>query len=250
MHEEILERIVPTKETLEYFFEKFPDHKQRYDFAIEMVKDKELVVADCACGVGYGTYLLSPYCKNIIGFDISDEALSHAKKHFKASNNDFSHVENLNKYKFDFIISFETIEHMNEEDGDIFLQNFKKALNRGGKLLISTPINKTENKHNVTPYHIREYDDIEFPKKLKKNGFKVIKMYGQGSNYHKKLYGETNNSFSIFSLMKLGIHKVLPKQVRNILKEKILGNPEEGLKISEENWQNSAVQIALCEIDV
>lgn len=244
---EHLERITPTKENLDKFFEQFPDHKQRYHFAKDII-NKNMEVADCACGVGYGTYLLASNCKRIIGFDIAQTALKHAKQHFKLDNNDFLHANNIDKNSFDFIISFETIEHMNEKEGDIFLNNFKKALKKGGKLLISTPINKTNHKHNVTPYHIREYDDVEFPNKLKKNGFNIIKMYGQGSNYHEKLYGENNNSFSIFSLMKLGIHKILPKQIREMLKAKILGNPKDGLKISEYNWQNSAVQIALCEV--
>ena len=245
---EDIERIVPTKETLEEFFKLFPDHKQRYEFATNFL-NKEMKVADCACGVGYGTYLLSKSVSEIRGFDISSEALEHAKTHFIQSNNEFLHVDNIKNDKYDFIISFETIEHMSELNGDEFLQNFRTSMKSNGKLLISTPINKTDKKHNVTPYHIREYDDMEFPEKLIKNGFKIIEMYGQGSDYHKKLYGSKNSSFSIFRIMKLGLHRVLPSRLRNILKSKILGNEGKGLVISAENWENSAVQIALCEID-
>lgn len=242
-----LERITPTKENLEEFFKIFPDHKQRYYFAKDMLKS-DFVVADCACGVGYGTYILSNNCKNIIGFDIAQDALNHAKKHFKVNNIQFLHADSLTNNLFDFIVSFETIEHMDEEAGDVFLQNFKKSLNKDGRLLISTPINKTDFKHNVTEYHIREYDDVEFLEKLKKNGFEIIEMYGQGSDFHEALYGEGSSKISIFSLMKLGLHKLLPQSVRKKLKSILLGDEQSNLKIKKENWQNTAVQIALCRV--
>jgi len=247
MNDEQLERIVPTQKTLEEFFIKFPDHKQRYDLAKSMVST-DMNVADCACGVGYGTYLLTDNVKTIIGFDISDDALKHANNHFKLQNNSFIHADNILDSKFDFIISFETIEHMDENAGDVFLTNFKNVLKPGGKLLISTPLNKTNKKHNVTPYHIREYDDYEFPEKLVNNGFKVIKMYGQGSDFHKKLY-KNNSGISLFSIIKLGLHRFLPIGLRNKIKNIILGNPNENLILTTENWRNSFIQIALCELE-
>jgi len=247
MNDEQLERIVPTQKTLEEFFIKFPDHKQRYDLAKSMITT-EMDVADCACGVGYGTFLLSNSVKSIIGFDIAEEALSHANNNFKLANNSFIHADNILNNKFDFIISFETIEHMDENDGDAFLTNFKNALKPGGKLLISTPLNKTNKKHNVTPYHIREYDDYEFPEKLVTNGFKIIKMYGQGSDYHEKLYSH-NAGFSLFSIIKMGLHRFLPTSIRNRIKDVVLGDPDKNLRLETENWRNSFIQIALCKLE-
>ena len=162
-----IERITPTNYNLYNFFKKFPDHKQRYDFAINFL-NKDMDVADIACGVGYGSFLMHRYCKSIKGFDISDEAIAHAKKNFKMDNIEFYNClyNDIVNYKFDFICSFETIEHMDEESGDFFLQKIAKSLKPKGILLISTPINKSKIKTNVTPYHIREYDDIEFKQKL------------------------------------------------------------------------------------
>ena len=83
---------------------------------------------------------------------------------------------------------------------------------------------------------------------LEKNGFKIIKMYGQGSNFHKNLYQKNKAGFSIFSVMKLGIHKLLPIKFRSMIKDRVLGDSNDGMTISENNWRNSSVQIALCEI--
>jgi cyclopropane fatty-acyl-phospholipid synthase-like methyltransferase len=83
-------------------------------------------------------------------------------------------------YSFDFICSFETIEHMDEESGDLFLLKILKSLKPKGRLLISTPINKSKIKTNLTPYHIREYDDIEFKQKLIKTALRLYRCSVKG----------------------------------------------------------------------
>ena len=56
-------------------------------------------------------------------------------------NNEFIHADSIKSHKVDFIVSFETIEHMDENAGDEFLLNFKHIISKGGRLLISTPLN-------------------------------------------------------------------------------------------------------------
>ncbi len=242
-----LERITPTQENLVDFFAKFPDHQQRYEFAIDRI-DGNMIIADMACGVGYGTWLMSKKAGFVVGVDISESALEHANVNFAESNNKFVHG---NEYKyqneFDVVVSFETIEHMDEKDGDVFLQKIRKSLKSNGRLIISTPINKTDNKHNVSEFHIREYDDIEFPEKLKSNGFEILEMYGQGSPFHEKLYGKSGRS-GIFGLIRFGIHRIFPMPVRNFIRNIIMGDPNQGLQIKKDNWQNSMIQIAVCKV--
>jgi SAM-dependent methyltransferase len=242
-----LERITPTKENLADFFAGFPDHQQRYEFALDRI-DGNMMVADMACGVGYGTWLMSKKAGFVIGVDISESALEHANANFTVPNNKFVHGdEYIFQNEFDVVISFETIEHMDEKDGDAFLQKIRKSLKPNGRLIMSTPINKTDNKHNVSEFHIREYDDIEFPEKLKSNGFEILEMYGQGSPFHEKLYGKGGKA-GIFGLMKFGIHRILPTSVRNFLKSILMGDPNQGLQIKKDNWQNSMIQIAVCKV--
>ena len=242
-----LERITPTQKNLKDFFLQFPDHQQRYEFAVNFLRP-DFTVADVACGVGYGSWLMSKHCTHVFGVDISPDALSHARSNFQENNIDFIHADEFKfSKKFDAIISFETVEHMDEAKGDDFFQNLKNNLKSNGILVISTPINKTSKKRNVTEFHIREYDDFEFQEKLKKNGFEVIDMYGQGSDFHKKLYGSGHN-VGLFAFIKLGLHRVLPPVFRNNIKEILLGSPNKGLSIKKEEWRSSMIQIAVCKI--
>lgn len=245
MQHDVLERITPTIDTLSSFFERFPDHEQRYQFAIEKI-NQDMKVADIACGVGYGSWLMARNCQSVVGVDISDFALNHARNNFMSSNIEFIHGNSFDyEDEFDVVVSFETIEHMDELAGDEFITKIHKSLKANGVLIMSTPINKTSNKVNVSEFHLREYDDYEFPNKLKKNGFKIILMYGQGSAFHEKLYG-TSGKNGLFGLIKLGIHRILPATLRNKLKQILLGDPNEGLKIKQDNWRSSMVQIAVC----
>ena len=243
-----LERITPTRENLSDFFSQFPDHQQRYEFTIKFLQP-DFMVADVACGVGYGSWLMSKQCAHVFGVDISPDALAHARSNFQESNINFMHADEFKfSKKFDLIISFETIEHMDEAEGDDFLKNLRENLKSNGALVISTPINKTNNKNNVTEFHVREYDDYEFPEKLKKNGFEVVDMYGQGSDFHKKLYG-AGNKIGLFRFIKLGFHRFLPSIIRNYIKNILLGSPNEGLSIKKEDWRSSMIQIAVCKIN-
>ena len=245
------ERIIPVRNNLDNYLDLYRDHKQRYEFALNYIKDKK--VADIACGVGYGTYLMAKVAKEVHGFDISKDALEHAMKNFSSFNNNFYHADEMSQFTYDVIVSFETIEHMSEIEGDLFLNRIGKSLVKDGLLIISTPINKYEKKDHVTPYHVREYSDEEFPKKLKHNGFEILEMYGQGSKYHQVLFGKSENSgFSFFNLMKLKIHKIIPKKIRRSILKKIFylisSDPYLTPSISKDNWQNKAVQIAVCRI--
>ena len=242
-----LERISPNQKNLDEFFKLYPDHKQRYDFAIKMI-NPGTHIADMACGVGYGSWLMSRKAKSVVGIDISNEALAHARHNFMEENITFIHGdEYFYTSEFDAVISFETIEHMDENDGDAFLWKIKKSLKPNGILIMSTPINKTDNKINVSEFHIREYDDNEFPQKLADNGFEIIDMLGQGSPFHEKLYG-IDGTGGFFKYIKLGVHRILPQSVRNFMKGILMGNPNDGLMISKENWRSAMIQIAVCKV--
>ena len=226
---------------------EFPDHLQRYEFALTMITP-ETSVADIACGVGYGSWLMARHARYVTGIDISDDALSHARLHFNAENIQFIHNDQFEQVtEFDLVVSFETIEHMNKTDGDAFLQRIRAALRKHGTFIISTPINRSGKKINVNEYHLREYDEAEFMKKLVKNGFTIIDMYGQGSSFHKRLYGE-NGSRGWSKVMKFGLHRLLPRSLRNQIKKVLRGNPNNGLTISKTDWRSAMVQIAVCKV--
>lgn len=242
MESEIIERITPTRENLQEVLDAHPDSRARYGWVLQFVKDKR--VADYGCGVGYGCYLMSKVAKEVFGYDIDSESIAHAKKHFQEVNTHYDHVDNF-KGPFDVVVCFDMIEHVNEEEGDRVLQKIRGQIAKGGLLIVGTNINKTENKINTTPFHKREYSDIEFPAKIEKNGFKIFNMNGLGTPYHEAIFGKEGQKLTLFSFIKLGIHRILPRFIREIIKKAILPPPGENMKVTTENWNNLAEQIAV-----
>ena len=241
------ERIYPTIANLESYLDASPEHKLRYELATSMISG--LHVADIACGVGYGSYLLSKKAKSVKGFDVSDEALSHAKSNFLGDNISFYHANHFQKDNYEAIISLETIEHMEEAEGDIFLKKIHTNMNDSAFLLISTDLNNTKIRHNVTPYHPREYNFEEFRNKLESAGFKIDQWYGLTNIVSQKMVKKTFG-FSIANLLHLGVHKIIPSFIRKLLATKILGKNSEAaissIRLVEGNLEGCFCQIALC----
>lgn len=75
---------------------------------------------------------------------------------------------------FDLAVSFEVIEHMTEEHGDIYLAACNALMPEGATLLLSTPV---YNGH-AAANHIREYEVDELAEKIERAGFEVINRYG------------------------------------------------------------------------
>ncbi len=159
------------------------EHYQRYLSIKELVRNKE--VADIACGEGYGSYILSQKAKRVIGIDIDKKSIDHAQKKYKQKNIIFikSPAQNipLKPKSIDMIVSFETIEHLAENDQKTFLQEICRILKSGGQLIMSTPDTKLYSKHiknYKNEFHLKEFTRNEFYKFLKKY-FKFVKFFYQ-----------------------------------------------------------------------
>jgi 2-polyprenyl-3-methyl-5-hydroxy-6-metoxy-1,4-benzoquinol methylase len=154
-------------------------HIDRYKFASKYVKNK--LVADIACGTGYGTRVVLEDGKALkcIGVDIDEKAVLYAKKKHTVKGSEFicSSAENvhLESESFDVIVSFETLEHVHDET--VLLGEFYRLLKPNGLLIISTP---NEWPLSIAKYHTKEYDLEEFEKVLKTK-FEIQKMYNQNS---------------------------------------------------------------------
>jgi len=88
------------------------EHYHRYASCVEAASGK--VVADIACGEGFGSALLARSAATVIGIDIDTEIILHAgNKHKTISNLSFAVGDcrslPLKDHSVDLIISFETI---------------------------------------------------------------------------------------------------------------------------------------------
>ncbi|MDI6778016.1 MAG: methyltransferase domain-containing protein [Patescibacteria group bacterium] len=154
------ERMIPEANKEE---EMYLEHMSRYLFASQFVKDK--VVLDIACGSGYGTdLLLQAGAKKVIGVDISEESIYYCRENYKNKNLEFvvGSVANipLKDKSVDTVVSFETIEHVNEEDQLKFLKETRRVLKPKGLFLVSTPNPLVYPKEN--PFHLKELSLDEF----------------------------------------------------------------------------------------
>ena len=244
-----LERILPTRDNLFDYLKDYPEHQQRYDLIGAHVEG--LTCADISCGVGYGTYLMGKSAKNVKGFDISKEALKYAKEHFTRDNVSFFLLKDLKGQKFEFISSVETLEHMSESDGDKFLQKLRNSMNSDSTLFITTPLNNSPYRENVTEFHIREYSEDEFKFKLQNNGFHIEKIYGI-SNISSERMSSKVMGFSLMSIFRTGLHRLIPKFFRRILAVWILkkdsAEASMSCEVNEDNLEGAFCQIAICRL--
>jgi SAM-dependent methyltransferase len=166
-------------------------HKSRYIFAREYVKEK--YVLDIACGNGYGTEILkSAGAIKAIGVDISSSAIDYAKSKYESKGLSFK-IGDAHKFKyaqaFDIIVSFETIEHLNNPHK--FLSSVISNLRSDGLFIVSTPIRVSgillDKPRN--PFHVREWDENEFKQLL-------MKYFSSVQLYHQYSFRKSNYPFS------------------------------------------------------
>ena len=156
-------------------------HIVRYFEAARHIRPGDRVL-DAACGLGYGSTVLTQNsrCASYVGVDNSDYAVDYARANFPSGADDIrfetgSLPEYLSEHddaSFDFIASFETLEHL--RDPRPFLQECKRLLTPGGRLMISVPNDwADENGVDPNPHHFHVYDWSKVLKELRDTGFHI-----------------------------------------------------------------------------
>lgn len=139
-------------------------HLVRYKFVKGFLKPTDKIL-DIACGTGYGTRMLSDFCRRITGIDINSDTIDYAIENYGNKNINY-YCEDILKVKgqFDIIVSFETIEHISQEEGSLAIENLKKCLTSNGILFISTPkkLPVEELSSGRLKYHKYEYSYDNF----------------------------------------------------------------------------------------
>lgn len=157
------------------------EHYHRYAFARPFARGKK--VLDAACGEGYGSALLASIAGSVVGADASSQAIAHAREAYRGlSNTTFVERDlaalDLPDASFDLVVSFETIEHLHEQEA--MLRHFKRVLGPAGLLIISSPDKETysDARGYRNEYHVRELYRREFQELLSKF-FPAIAWFGQ-----------------------------------------------------------------------
>ena len=137
------------------------EHWHRYAFARRFVAGKR--VLDAACGEGYGSALLGNAAASVVGVDIDGPTIAHAETRY-GNGGRVRFIEGsctelpLPDASIDVVVSFETIEHLREEDQPRMVAEFARVLSPGGVVVISSPNKRlySDERNYVNEFHLHE----------------------------------------------------------------------------------------------
>ena len=143
-------------------------HMVRYALAADWVRPGDTVL-DCACGLGYGSAILAARSAGAryFGVDLDEGAVAYARQQFgerygieyvAASGTELRFLEDAS---VDTIVSFETIEHV--EDYLALIAEFRRVLKPDGRIIASVPnLWVDETGRDPNPYHFHAFDWQKF----------------------------------------------------------------------------------------
>jgi SAM-dependent methyltransferase len=195
-------RLIPELESRSLYIK----HLKAYQFMSGDIE--EASVLDAGCGDGYGSAYLARFAKSVIGVDYDKKTVSLALEKYKAGNLRYMHRDvtefDFKDNEFDFVCSFQVIEHIPEEKIFDYLKELKRVLKNNGRLYLSTPNLEKMMKNKLTykknPAHCREFRFSELKDALSRV-FSEFEIFG--------VYYTPKFMFYLI-LKKSGIFKYLP----------------------------------------
>jgi len=165
-----------------------------YRYAAKVVKKYKIEsVLDIGCGHGYKLRkYLSPLCSDIVGID-KNHSIDYCRKMYDFGNwypDDIEDTKIALDRKFGMIISSDVIEHLS--DPDCLLDYIKRYSSDKTWIIISTPerdrlSNVNMNGPPINPYHVREWNRLEFSAYLSNRGFEIM-QHRMAGDYQLNFY--------------------------------------------------------------
>ncbi len=147
------------------------EHYHRYLLARDFCRDRD--VLDVASGEGYGTALLAQVARSAVGVEIDPAVVAAARAEFARPNLRYEQGDAralpLPDASVDVVVSFETLEHILEQD--VFIGELRRVLRPGGLLVMSTPDRDVYSAAGMppNPYHVLELTRAEFEVLLRRH---------------------------------------------------------------------------------
>jgi len=188
------------------------DHVARYEFAAKLLPQGS-VVADYACGVGYGSYILACLGHTVTGFDVDEETLEYARANYNYPGLEFVKNDGENpdiKLQYDAAVCFETVEHIQDP------RPLLKALRQSCKQLIASVPNEDVMPFEMEPgktyaFHHRHYTKKEFNDLLIECGWQAVQWHGQLTD-ESDVEPEVNGRTTIAVCEPVAIPETLPER--------------------------------------
>ncbi|MCC7044669.1 MAG: class I SAM-dependent methyltransferase [Acidobacteria bacterium] len=168
-------------------------HVARYAFATRFIRPGDRVL-DAACGLGYGSAILTDgtLADSVVGIDLDPAAVAYATSHYGSARSrlsfrtmDVQAVADLEPESVDVVVTFETLEHL--RDPDAFLAACRRALTPAGRLIGSVPNMWVDaDGRDPNPHHLQVFDRHAL-EELCRRHFLVEHTYGQTAGGGMKL---------------------------------------------------------------
>jgi SAM-dependent methyltransferase len=166
------ERLLPEQQRGELVH---AEHLARYRLAAQLAHGKR--VLDAASGEGYGTAMLAAAgAQSAVGVDVDEPTMVRARERYGLEfvQGDVAALP-FEDQSFDLIVSFETIEHVEQQERVI--GELRRVLRADGHLIISTP-NRDE--YLMTSgFHTREFAPAQFLELLARHFEPALVLYQQ-----------------------------------------------------------------------
>ncbi len=133
-------------------------------------------ILDIGCGTGLNSDLLRRAGKEVVGLEISEDAIRYAGMRapwLRIIKGSFPEV-NLSE-KFDLVSLFDVLEHI--DDDSRALSSIKGILSKNGFAIITVPaFHYLWSRHDELAHHKRRYTLPELDKKINDAGFETVKI--------------------------------------------------------------------------
>jgi ubiquinone/menaquinone biosynthesis C-methylase UbiE len=192
--------------------EMWAEHWHRYHFVLPLIAGKK--VLDVASGEGYGSALMGSVAAAVTGVDVSNDAVAHASAAYAERKNlEFRQGScaklPFNDATFDAVVSFETIEHITEQNE--FLDEIKRVLKPAGVVIMSSP-NRAEYsdaRGYSNEFHVKELYRAEFADLLGAR-FRHVRWFSQRNAFVSMIVPEAAGVNTTANAETLTISKAKP----------------------------------------
>jgi SAM-dependent methyltransferase len=214
------ERLIPENFGSKEEYLLYLRHLFAYGIATDHIA-KDGFVLEAGSGEGYGTSLLSKNVGNIVGLDVDEPTVIRARKKYGSGNCVFrlydGHRIPFDDNQFDAIISFQVIEHI--QDDRNFISEIYRVLKNNGIFILTTPNRTLRLKPGQRPwnrYHVREYDPNELELVLKSK-FSDVKVWGIFGNKEvtKIEIARVKKGLRLITLDPLNLRMFIPEKIKH-----------------------------------
>jgi len=229
------ERIVPEQSESDLEYLLYLRHVFAYDFSRNYVTDPCRLL-EVGCGDGYGTEYLAEKCPNVTltAIDPNADTIKFAQNKYTRESISFVQYNSdkipYDESAFDVIISFQVIEHV--ENDYAFIKEIHRVLKTGGVFIVTTPnrIHRLKpGQRSWNPYHVREYYPQELVSLLERC---FLSVEGKGvvgnediqqleiSRVQAKIKGPRLFCNNLFRSFRRALSRCVPRSVKESIRKK------------------------------